>query len=123
MELNYWGSTTAQDARLRRRPSKEWTVVVERDGKEITLRPKQLVFATGMSGKPNMPQFKGMERFKGDQHHSSQHPGPDGYERQEGRRDRLEQFRARHLRRALGAGVDVTMVQRSIDAYRRARTR
>ena len=53
--------------------------MVERDGKEIVLRPKQLVFATGMSGKANMPQFKGMDRFKGEQHHSSQHPGPEQY--------------------------------------------
>ena len=35
--------------------------------------------ATGMSGKANVPQFEGMELFKGDQHHSSHHPGPDAY--------------------------------------------
>ena len=101
MELNYWGSTTAKRAELRR-TKKEWTVVVERDGKEVTLQPKQLVFATGMSAKPNMPKFKGMETFKGDQHHSSKHPGPDGLQGQEGRRHRLQQFRARHLRGAVG---------------------
>ena len=78
---------------------KEWTVVVDRDGKEVVLRPKQLVFATGMSGKPNLPNFKGMETFKGDQHHSSQHPGPDAYKGKKVRRDRLQQFGARHLRR------------------------
>ena len=32
-----------------------------------------------MSAKANLPEFKGMERFKGDQHHSSRHPGPDAY--------------------------------------------
>ena len=78
MELNYWTKTTAKRASYDA-AKKEWTVVVDRDGKEITLRPKQLVFATGMSAKPNMPQFKGMETFKGEQHHSSRHPGPDGY--------------------------------------------
>ncbi|MBR7518610.1 NAD(P)/FAD-dependent oxidoreductase, partial [Mycobacterium tuberculosis] len=57
----------------------EWTVIVERDGKEITLRPKQLVLATGMSGKANWPKFKGMDVFKGEQQHSSQHPGPEAY--------------------------------------------
>ncbi|MFN2411371.1 MAG: NAD(P)-binding domain-containing protein, partial [Halomonas sp.] len=57
----------------------EWTVVVDRDGEEITLRPKQLVLATGMSGKANLPQFPGMETFRGEQQHSSQHPGPDAY--------------------------------------------
>ena len=28
------------------------------------------------SAKPNMPQFKGMDTFKGEQHHSLRHPGP-----------------------------------------------
>ncbi len=65
MELNYWGSTTCKTARYDE-AKKEWTVDVERDGKEITLRPKQLVLATGMSAKPNMPKFPGMARFKGD---------------------------------------------------------
>ena len=58
MELNYWGSTVCKAATTRRR---EWTVVVERDGEEITLRPRQLVLATGMSAKPNIPEFPGME--------------------------------------------------------------
>ena len=78
MELNYWTGTTAKSARFDE-AKKEWSVVVERGGKEITLRPKQLVFATGMSAKPNLPNFKGMETFQGEQHHSSRHPGPDGY--------------------------------------------
>jgi putative flavoprotein involved in K+ transport len=54
-------------------------VDVERDGQPIVLRPAQLVLATGMSGKPNLPSFPGMDRFRGDQHHSSANPGPDAY--------------------------------------------
>ncbi|TJW57755.1 MAG: NAD(P)/FAD-dependent oxidoreductase, partial [Mesorhizobium sp.] len=69
MELNYWSSTEAKSATYDDQ-KKEWTVVVHRDGKDITLKPKQLVLATGMSGRPNIPQFKGMENFRGDQHHS-----------------------------------------------------
>jgi putative flavoprotein involved in K+ transport len=78
MELNYWTSSTCRKAGFDEK-AREWMVVVEREGKEITLRPKQLVLATGMSGKPNLPAFAGMERFRGDQHHSSRHPGPDAY--------------------------------------------
>uniref|UniRef100_UPI0013D8B680 NAD(P)-binding domain-containing protein n=1 Tax=Escherichia coli TaxID=562 RepID=UPI0013D8B680 len=48
-------------------------------GRDIVLRPKQLVLATGMSGKANMPHFKGMDVFEGEQQHSSQHPGPEAY--------------------------------------------
>jgi len=78
MELNYWSSTEAKRASYDEE-AEEWRVVVEREGAEITLRPKQLVMATGMSGKPNVPDFPGMDVFRGDQHHSSQHPGPDAY--------------------------------------------
>src|SRR5919112_474778 len=65
MELNYWGSTTAQSATYDE-SSGEWTVVVDRDGEEVTLRPKQLVFALGVSGKPNIPELPGQDRFQGE---------------------------------------------------------
>ena len=112
MELNYWTKTTAKSAKFDPK-KKEWTVVVDRDGKEVTLRPKQLVFATGMSSKPNMPSFKGMETFKGDQHHSSAHPGPDAFK---GKKVVVigSNNSAHDICAALyEAGVDVTMVQRS----------
>ncbi|SDE91658.1 putative flavoprotein involved in K+ transport [Salipiger thiooxidans] len=78
MELNYWTRTSAKSATYDEE-KKEWTVVVDRDGEEVVLKPKQLVMATGMSGKPRIPDFPGMDTFKGEQHHSSQHPGPDAY--------------------------------------------
>jgi putative flavoprotein involved in K+ transport len=93
-------------------------VLVERsneDGstEEITLRPKQLVFALGVSGKPNIPTFAGQQIFRGDQHHSSQHPGPDAYV---GKRAVVvgSNNSAHDICAALWeAGADVTMVQRS----------
>ncbi|TPL24092.1 NAD(P)/FAD-dependent oxidoreductase [Mesorhizobium sp. B2-4-10] len=112
MELNYWSSTEAKSASYDDE-KKEWTVVVHRDGKDITLKPKQLVLATGMSGRPNLPKFKGMENFKGDQHHSSKHPGPDQYA---GKKVVVigSNNSAHDICAALWeAGVDVTMVQRS----------
>jgi putative flavoprotein involved in K+ transport len=48
-----------------------------------------------------MPDFPGMDKFKGEQQHSSEAPGPTSTG-QEGRRRRLEQLSPRHLRRALG---------------------
>ncbi|RWM23369.1 MAG: NAD(P)/FAD-dependent oxidoreductase [Mesorhizobium sp.] len=112
MELNYWSSTEAKSATYDEE-KKEWTVIVHRDGKDITLKPKQLVLATGMSGRPNIPKFKGMENFKGDQHHSAKHPGPDGYA---GKKVVVigSNNSAHDICAALWeAGVDVTMVQRS----------
>src|SRR5215510_7466713 len=112
MELKYWTGTTAKHASWDD-AKKEWTVIVERDGKEITLRPRQLVFATGMSAKPNMPKIKGMETFQGEQHHSSRHPGSDGYK---GKKVVVigSNNSAHDICAALyEAGIDVTMVQRS----------
>ncbi|TFV71047.1 NAD(P)/FAD-dependent oxidoreductase [Blastococcus sp. CT_GayMR19] len=78
MEVPYWSSTVATKASYRADQG-EWTVEVERDGDPLTLRPKHLVMATGMSGKPNIPVIPGQEVFRGDQQHSSAHPGPDAY--------------------------------------------
>ena len=112
MELNYWSSTEARSASYDD-SKKEWTVTVRRDGKDVVLKPKQLVLATGMSGRPNLPRYKGMETFKGDQHHSSKHPGPDRYA---GKKAVVigSNNSAHDICAALWEnGVDVTMVQRS----------
>ena len=78
MELDYWSSTACKSSSWDEKKG-EWTVVVERDGKEVTLKPKQLVIATGMSGFPEIPAFPGADRFKGKQHHSSHHRGGEGW--------------------------------------------
>ena len=112
MELNYWAKTTCTSAAFDA-VSGEWTVVVDRDGREVTLRPRQLVLATGMSGRPNLPAFKGMATFRGDQHHSSQHPGPDAWR---GKTAVVigSNNSAHDICAALWENdVDVTMVQRS----------
>ena len=112
MELNYWGSTEATSARYDETAG-EWIVEVERDGQPLVLRPKQLVLATGVSGKPNLPDFPGMDRFRGDQHHSSAHPGPDAYAGQRavvvGSNNSAFDICGALWER----GADVTMVQRS----------
>ena len=77
------------------------------------LRPKQLVLATGMSSQPNLLDLPGTDEFAGEQHHSSKHPGPDGYV---GKKAVVigSNNSAHDICAALWeAGVDVTMVQRS----------
>ncbi|MCP5270678.1 MAG: NAD(P)/FAD-dependent oxidoreductase [Burkholderiaceae bacterium] len=112
MELNYWGSTTAKKATFDEATG-EWAVTVERDGKEIVLRPKQLVFALGVSGYANVPKIPGAETFQGDQHHSSRHPGPEAYKGKKvvvlGSNNSAHDICAAMVEH----GVDVTMVQRS----------
>ena len=112
MELNYWGSTTCRKASFDE-ATQTWNVVVERGGKELTLKPKQLVFALGVSGYPNVPQIPGAESFLGEQHHSSKHPGPEAYQ---GRKCVVlgSNNSAHDICAALWEhGADVTMVQRS----------
>ncbi|WP_030515425.1 NAD(P)/FAD-dependent oxidoreductase [Nocardia sp. NRRL WC-3656] len=112
MEVPYWSKTTCTSAAYDETTG-EWTVRVERDGEQVVLRPRHLVLATGMSGKPNIPNFPGMQRFKGEQQHSSRHPGPDAYA---GKRVVVigSNNSAHDICAALWeVGAQVTMVQRS----------
>ncbi|WP_027475969.1 NAD(P)/FAD-dependent oxidoreductase [Curvibacter gracilis] len=112
MEVNYWPSTNCLNARFDE-ASQAWEVTVERDGETLVLRPQHVVFATGMSGKANVPKIKGQEVFQGEQQHSSQHPGPDAYAGK-----KVVVIGANNSAHDICAalwehGADVTMVQRS----------
>jgi putative flavoprotein involved in K+ transport len=112
MELDYWGSTVCKKAHYDETAG-EWTVVVVREGVETTLKPKQLVLATGMSGKANIPSFPGQGKFTGEIQHSSQHSGPDAYQ---GKKCVIigSNNSAHDICAALYEnGADVTMIQRS----------
>jgi putative flavoprotein involved in K+ transport len=74
MELAYWSQTECLGAS--HDPDADagagrWTVQVRHQGVLRTLRPTQLVLATGMSGLPQTPRFAGAEDFQGVQVHSS----------------------------------------------------
>src|SRR5262245_5479624 len=121
MELDYWGGAECQRARYDD-GKKEWAVDVVRNGTPITLRCRHLVLATGMSAVPNMPSVPGMETFKGDLHHSSKHPGAEGYR---GRKAVVigSNNSAHDICAALWEeGADVTMVQRSSTHVARSET-
>ncbi|WP_052863058.1 flavin-containing monooxygenase [Streptomyces niger] len=112
MDVPYWTRSAATSAAFDE-ATETWRVVVDRDGEEIVLTPCHVVFATGMSGKPHLPSFPGMADFEGEQHHSSQHPGPDRYA---GKKAVVigSNNSAHDICAALWEhGADVTMVQRS----------
>lgn len=69
-ELDIWTSTTAQSARYDAEAG-HWTVVVQQDGRAVTLTPCELVFATGAYGPPRMPEIRGAADFGGTVLHSS----------------------------------------------------
>ncbi|MGU3294813.1 NAD(P)/FAD-dependent oxidoreductase [Williamsia sp. M5A3_1d] len=112
MEVPYWNSTTCLSAEFDDEEER-WTVELDRDGEKVTVHPTHLVLATGMSGKPNVPEFPGQDVFAGDQRHSSAHPGPDAYV---GKKAVVigSNNSAHDICKALVENdVDVTMVQRS----------
>ena len=113
MEVPYWSSTTATSAAWSEE-TQEWTVEVEREGQPLVLRPE-----AARASRPGCPASRsaraspGMDMFRGDQHHSSAHPGPDAYA---GKRAVVigSNNRAFDICGALWEnGADVTMVQRS----------
>src|SRR5262249_26843133 len=76
MELNYWSGTECKRARWRDH-ERDWEITVQRNGETVVLKPKHIVFATGMSAVPNLAEYPGMERFKGTQVHSSKFKSSD----------------------------------------------
>ena len=121
MELDYWTSTTCRNASWDA-DRQEWTVTVEREGKPVTMRPKHIVLATGMSGFPEIPRLRGVEKFRGKQHHSSAHPGGEGWAGK-----RCVVVGSNNSAHDIAAdlwehGADVTMLQRSPTLVMRAET-
>ena len=112
MELNYWTDSMVRSANFDE-GSGTWTLEVDRDGEPVTITTTQLIFATGMSAVPNIPEFEGAEGFAGEQQHSSQHPGPQGYG--DSRVAVIGSNNSAHdICAALWEhGADVTMIQRS----------
>ncbi|KAJ7761821.1 hypothetical protein B0H16DRAFT_539958 [Mycena metata] len=72
MELDVWTSSTVVSARPG--TSSGWDVVVKHAGKERTFKVKHVVFATGIgAGEGKLPSYPGMDVFKGQILHSTQH--------------------------------------------------
>ena len=70
MELNCWTATEIVDGSYDDQ-SGQWTIRLRRgDGSERTLRPRHVVFATGVSAIPIRPELPGLDRFKGTVMHS-----------------------------------------------------
>lgn len=112
MELDYWGSTRAVSADYDEECG-TWTVVVDRDGQQVELRPQHLVMCTGSHARPVLPAVPGRGVFTGVQEHSSEHEGPDDFE---GKRVVVvgSGTSAHDIAAAMASrGVDVTMIQRS----------
>lgn len=77
MEIDFWGSTRCTAASYDDAAG-QWTVTLERAGKQLTLHPSELVLATGLSGATFIPAIPGAASFKGVQHHAADHKSGAG---------------------------------------------
>jgi len=121
MELNYWTSAACLAASYDE-TAQEWSVLVDRAGRQLRLRPKQLVLATGMSGYPEVPKVAGCDSFLGEQHHSSRHGSGEAYTGK-----RCVVIGSNNSAHDIAAdlwehGAEVTMVQRSPTVVVRSET-
>lgn len=121
MELTYWGGTECVSAAFNP-AEKRWCVELVRDGKPVTMRPTQLVFATGAYGPPKMIDLPGADSFNGDILHSSQYSEGSAY-----RGKKVVVIGAASSGHDISAdlweaGAQVTMVQRSPTTVVRSET-
>ncbi|PPR06695.1 hypothetical protein CVT24_013028 [Panaeolus cyanescens] len=121
LELDFWVSSTI--THVSHDPqSKKWTVVITRkrvvDGQAVEevrqLRVNHIVFATGMgSDVPNIPSYSGMDLFKGEIIHSTQHQSASEHVGKKvvivGACTSAHDIAVEHYEH----GIDVTMIQRS----------
>jgi putative flavoprotein involved in K+ transport len=121
MELNYWASIEAVSASYDQ-AEKRWTVELLREGQPVTLKPAQLVFATGAYGPPRFIDLPAAADFKGEIIHSSQYSDGSKYKGK-----RVAVIGAASSGHDISvdlweAGADVTMVQRSPTTVVRSET-
>ena len=77
MELNVWTSSEVIRAN-RDESSDRWTVDIRRaDGSVRRVSPRHVILATGVSGRPKLPGFRGEDAFAGELLHSSRITGDE----------------------------------------------
>ncbi len=76
LELVFWTGTECKKAT--REEDGSWRVILDRNGKELTLHPTHLVMAVGNAGFPRIPEIEGQDTFTGPQLHSSQFKTGEG---------------------------------------------
>ena len=75
-DLTVWTGSQLSSRPVYDSDSARWTVVVERDGAEVTLRPAHIILATGVLGAPRIPDLADRELFAGTVIHSASYDDP-----------------------------------------------
>ncbi|MBT4487711.1 MAG: NAD(P)/FAD-dependent oxidoreductase [Rhodospirillaceae bacterium] len=112
MELNVWTGTEVGGGSYDEQAG-EWQITLARtDGSEIDIRPRHVVFATGVSGIPIHPELPGLEDFAGSVVHSGAYT--EGHEWNGRKALVLGTGNSGHdvAQDLHASGADVTMIQR-----------
>ncbi|MGB8046957.1 MAG: NAD(P)/FAD-dependent oxidoreductase, partial [Pseudolabrys sp.] len=113
MELKFWTGTELVAGRYDEK-SKEWRVTLGRtDGSERVMRPRHLIFATGVSSIPYTPELPGLDSFAGTKVHTGDFKDAKPWK---GRKALVlgSGTSGHDVAQELQAhGADVTMIQRS----------
>jgi putative flavoprotein involved in K+ transport len=113
LELNFWTGTELVSGRYDEK-RRDWQVTLRRkDGSERTMRPRHLIFATGVSSIPATPELPGLDAFAGPKVHSGDFKNA---ERWKGRKALVlgTGTSGHDVAQELHAhGAEVTMIQRS----------
>ena len=72
MEIDFWGNSVCEYAHYDE-INGQWVVTINQGDQKLTLNPKQLILATGLSGAKHIPEIPGAGKFKGTQYHSADH--------------------------------------------------
>ena len=112
LELNYW-TGTALTAGQYDKAAGQWQITLQReDGSERIVRPRHVVFATGVSAIPVMPDLPGLDNFAGTVMHSGAYT--DGLAWKGKKALVLGTGNSAHdvAQDLQASGADVTMIQR-----------
>lgn len=79
MECNVWTETSFVEGSFNEEAG-HWNAKVRRaDGSERVLRPKHIVFANGVAGRPLKPKIPGLDSFKGEVMHTHDFTSGEGW--------------------------------------------
>ena len=78
-EIPIWTSAVLQPNPEYNADTKTWTIRVDHEGVIKVLKTRHLVMATGLHSTPRIPNFMGMDTFKGTLMHSSRFKNANGW--------------------------------------------
>ena len=76
MELNVWCETTLTDAHFDE-SNQTWVANLQRHGKRVSIKPRHLIMATGVSAVPDRSPVEGLEHYKGPVIHTADYKTAD----------------------------------------------